>query len=390
MPRDLSASAIDLNCVDARVLHMEAEFFQLTKAQSDTLLDAFVEWCFRLLPGHFISSWFFNNKKIRYENLFEAIHKKDAGALGLEGETISEQVCNKKTLERYKRELCYPSFGSQRGSLPSKDYWEFYHRQLRKREENVLNWKDTVLSFFNEPNRILYREKTHLDLQGIAVRIPYHADSDSFYGQIKVSISVHCLGDKIHAVSSEMARFLSEQAKMLANINGRIAITPIAFPSKCSGHMFYFGNNIQENESSLPKDFFPLEWFPHYYICGAEWYNVISPLAQMHRPGLWEDAKRYSGILTQRHPNGSMTAAVDKQPNCLDIADLAPIKQLLYECLYPGMSRMPKRAFLDPDNTVYIAKPRMRWECVPVFENEILQTEKDIIFRHTNCVIPKQ
>lgn len=37
MPRDLSASAIDSNCVDARILHMEAEFFQLTKMQSDTL-----------------------------------------------------------------------------------------------------------------------------------------------------------------------------------------------------------------------------------------------------------------------------------------------------------------------------------------------------------------
>lgn len=303
---------------------------------------------------------------------------------------ISEQIYSKKTLEQYKKELCYLSFGSQGRTLPSKDYLEFYRRQLRERAENELNWRDTILSFFNEPNRILYWEKTHLDLQGTAVRIPYHANSDSFYGKIRLSISVHCLGDKLNTISSEMARFLSEQAKMFANINGRVAVTPIAFPSNCSGHMHYFGNNIQENESSLPKDLFPIEWFPHYYICGAEWYNVISPLAQTHRPGLWEDAKRYSGILTQQHPNGSITIAVDKQPDYIDVADLAPIKHILYECLYPGMSRMPKQAFLDPDNTAYISKPRMRWECVPVFEDEILQTENDIIFRHINCVIPKQ
>lgn len=389
MPRDLSTSTIDSNCVDTRILHMEAEFFQLTKAQADTLLCEFAAWCIQRLSGQFIINWFWDNRRAKPETLLKKIPSKDAGIVSLEGTVASDYIYNSKTLEQYKRTLLYPSPGTRKDTGLSDNYLAFYRRQLEKRQQNSLSWKDTVLSFFNEPDRIPYGAVTHLELQGRAVKIPYHTNNGLFYGTIELSISVHSLGEKILAISKEMAGFLSEQAKSLTNLNGRVAVTPFTFPAKCSGHMYYFGNNIQANESNLPTEFFPVEWFPHYYICGAEWYNVISPLAQTHQSGLREDAKRYSGIVAQQHSNGSITIAVDKQPDCIDVADLVPIKHILYECLYPGMSRMPKQAFLDPDNTGYIAKPRMRWECVPIFENEILETENDIIFRHTNYVTPE-
>lgn len=366
MPHDLFVGAIDPNCVDERILHMEAEFFQLTKAQSDALMRSFVMWCSQLLSEQFIVNWFWGNRKTKPETLLKKIPGKDFGIVGLEGAAISEYVYNSKTLEQYKRALLFPSPGTQKGAGLSDDYLAFYHRQLEKRRNNELSWKDTVLSFFNEPNRIPYGAVTNLEVQGRAVKIPYHFNSNLFYGTIELSISVHSLEERMRSISKEMTRFLSEQAKKLANINGRVAVTPFTFPSKCSGHMYYFGNNIQANESNLPTEFFPVEWFPHYYICGAEWYNVISPLAQTHRSGLMEDAGQCSDIVAKQYPNGSIAIALDKQPDCLDIADLASVKHILYEYLYPGMSRMSKQDFLNPNNVGYMSKPRMRWECVPM------------------------
>lgn len=389
MSCDLTVRTIDPNYVDSRMIHLEAEFFQLTKTQSDMLLCAFVAWCSQLLSGQFITSWFWGAKKEKPEVLLKKIPGENVGVVSVEGAAAGEYIYNSKTLEQYKRALLFPSPEMQKDTMLSDDYLAFYLRQLEKRKNNELSWKDTILSFFNEPHRIPYGAVTHLDVQGRAVKMPYHFNSSLFYGTIELAISVHSLGEGIRSISKEMVRFLSERAKELANINGRVAITPFTFPSKCSGHMHYFGNNIQVNESNLPAKFFPVEWFPHYYICGAEWYNVISPLAQTHQPRLMENAGQCSGIVAKQYPNGSIAISVDKQPDCLDIADLVSVKHILYECLYPGMSRMSKQDFLNPNNTGYISKPRMRWECVPIFETEIFETEDDIVFRHANCVVSK-
>lgn len=164
-----------------------------------------------------------------------------------------------------------------------------------------------------------------------------------------------------------------------------MAVTPIDYPSKCSGHMKYFGDESPLQLGPVPNGYFPIEWYPYYYICGAEWFNVISPLAQAHLPMLFNDAENIPEILVKKHSNGSVNLKLQMDPDLVDVSDLRKMRDLLYNGLYPGMKRMVKKYFLDPQRTGLLSKPRMKWEILPIHEEEIIETEDEILFVHAPC-----
>ena len=51
--------------IDARYLHLEAEFFELEKNQSDFLLRSFVIWCESFFSEQFVVDWYWKEKMSR-------------------------------------------------------------------------------------------------------------------------------------------------------------------------------------------------------------------------------------------------------------------------------------------------------------------------------------
>lgn len=371
--------------MDARILQLEFEYFQQSKESSDALLEEFVEWCVHMFSGHFICSWEWKSKSIKDNTIARRVKEENAVFLSINGAIASNQIYNRKTLNQYRRKLLDPSTDHSRFKEVADDYWPFYQTKVEALLEAQLDWKDTISSFFYEPNRIFRSAPQQLDLQGYATRIPYAKYNKLFYGTVNLSISIQSLGSNLQSIAGTFKTYLIEQASKWINLNGRVAITPITYPAKSSGHMYYFGNNISMDGTHLSNNFFPSEWYPHYYICGAEWFNIISPLAQQHIPTVLQDVQQFDMISIQELPGGSIGVQVEKNLACLDVIDLLPVKLLLYNALYPGMSKLSKQVFLNPNSTGYMAKPRKKWECVPILEEEIVITDEEIVFRHKNC-----
>lgn len=371
--------------IDARYLHMEAEYFELEKKQADFFLKSFVTWCESFFSDQFIVDWYWNGKKIKAETLLDIIKRECAGVIGVEGAVLCETIYNKRTLHAYKKSLLYPVFGDKTDIEVSGDYFTFYREQATKIRNKQVDWKNAVLSFFYETNRIGQTTVQRLEVGGYATKIPYHTKANLFYGDIGLSIPIFCLGEQISQVANKFTMFLDKLSEEIVNLNGRVAVTPINYPSKCSGHMKYFGNDVRLQVGPAPNGYTLKEWYPHFFICGAEWFNVISPLAQTHLPTLYVDAGKFPEVMVTKHSNGSINLKLRMRPDLVDVGDLQKMRDILYDGLYPGLGRILKKDFLNPLDTSFLSKPRIKWEIIPVHEEEIIETEDEILFIHAPC-----
>ena len=66
--------------IDARYLHLEAEFFELEKNRSDFLLRSFVIWCESLFSEQFVVDWNWKERNVKVETLLDRI--KQEGKIG--------------------------------------------------------------------------------------------------------------------------------------------------------------------------------------------------------------------------------------------------------------------------------------------------------------------
>lgn len=373
--------------VDSRYLFLEAEYFDLTREQADSLIEAFVVWCEGLFSEGFVTDWDCCGLKSRWktgkpEKLLSAFREDGIRNFGLSGAVRCNTIYNKTSYRTYLRTQRYSMPGRPKGSDVSEDYWAFYRTQAAKIKSGELDWISGILSFFEEPHRV---RRTILDpeeLLGVATKFPYWANDGLFHGDLWLQVPIYCLGDGLHEMANAFSAFLEHWAGELSNLNGRVAISPFNGVSKWSGYMRYFGSDEEKMAPPPPQGYIPVEWYKYAYLCGAEWFNVVSPLVQTHLPTLWADAQKTEGILANRHSNGNISLKLDQDPETADVEDLRKMKDLLYDGLYPGMGTMMKSHFLDPEWTGMLTKPRMDWERIPIRREEILETEDAIIFRH--------
>lgn len=130
------------------------------------------------------------------------------------------------------------------------------------------------------------------------------------------------------------------------------------------------------------KGVYGIEWYPYYYFCGAEWFNMLSPLQASHLADLAERSARYVNINTIVYPDGSASVCLKKPIDQTDVSDLADVRKLLYKALYPGKRKIMLADLQNPDAFGCLAKPRQQWECIPVFPNEIEVNQECIQFQH--------
>lgn len=379
-----STTAIYPHCVDSRSLCMEANYFLLTKEQATGFARGFVEWCAALWQKDFVITWHFDNRNMTLARVLEAIGKDGNYAVGLEGTVMCEQIPNQRAfsrflrnVERYENTVC--------PSDASSDYMDFFLSQKKQLQSDNISWEDFILSFFREKGRICLSPAPFPELKGAIFGNTYLHDSTLYHGSVSVNISVYSAGENVTKLAEEMTRFLTNQSKLYRNINGHIGITPLTVPCESSSHLCYFGHNVKIDGSHECMGIEPREWYPYYYLCAVEWFNLISPLANTNIPSLSNDNALYPTIKVQRLNNGAVTVRVDKPPEQIDTVDLLPVKYLLYDGLYPGMRELPKKICLDEKYIAPVAKVRMQWEYLPILEEEIVITSDSVIFRHKKC-----
>ena len=146
--------------------------------------------------------------------------------------------------------------------------------------------------------------------------------------------------------------------------------------------MIYFGGSPTQQMHNLPDGYTTNEWYRYNFLGGAEWYNLVSPSVQIHIPNILDNAINYPELIVSKLPCGSIAVKVRKDIAEIDTHDLFAPKVLLYDALYPGTMHIDPKYILDRKATGLIAKPRKRWEHMPLLENEICITPDRIIFQH--------
>lgn len=384
-----SAAGIYPQCVDSRWLYMEAEYFQLTKEQRNAFVGSFAKWCAALWEKEFLISCYVNDRKTPFSDLTEKIQCGEDHVIIFEGAVQTDRIRDHRTfnrflkhMERYENEF-FPSDASV-------DYIDFYRTLKEKFSAGSITLKEFVLSLLREPGKICISPAPFPELQGCACGRTYEYDGTRYHGSISIALSVYSAGENLEQIAEEMNAFLTKQGQLYKNINGRVGITPLSFPSEHSAHMCYFGDKVYMDGSHEQAGVAPEEWYPYYHLRGVEWFNLISPLAKRNIPALLQAEAGLQSMQLRELESGCVIVRLNTPITGADVADLFPVKELLYGGLYPGMRELPIEVFMDEEYMAPIAKIRMQWECIPVLEDDIEIAEENIIFRHKKCNPLKQ
>lgn len=381
MDNNKATASVDQGIVDARYLRMDVDAFFLGRERSWEIVSRFVEWCSLTFGQSYVMDWDEDGRKRRPERILEHLSLNDQPSVWFEGAVRSERIRNLTSLRKALRNYFSP-MNIHTAAETSTDYVDFYRDRKRQLLSGACSWEEMVRRFFDEADRRYLDMAPFPDIQGSAMIFPDHGRQDSYHVDLSIMVSVHSLGSDIHMTADHMAKFLTEQALRYQNVNGYIAVTPLPTTESCCGHMAYFGSFETKDGSHRDAGMEENDWYPYYYIKGAEWFNVLSPLTRGRVPTLLHDAADHPSLKVRELPNGCVTIQVDRPPHQVDVEDLVPVKRLLYKGLYPGMSCFSKLRFWDEDDFSWLSKPRSFWECVPIFEDEIIVTEDMVVFKH--------
>lgn len=381
----ISMATLQCEVVDCRMIQLELEYCQFAAQQVKLL----AEYCFaetvELLDGAFYINWEHNNRRIKEDQLYKKI--QNSCGFDFTGYVFSNVVYNAKTFKSYQQRLFFDTTTPWEALEVPIDYKEAFRQHF----ENVTSadaCKEALVKIFNENGRKKMALWHQWDVCGGFYQSPYTNFPDRYHGRYRLRVSLACLGSNAIPFSEKLSAFATGIAAQFPNISARVALSPIGIPSPCSGHMEYFGGRIEGDKPHKEAGYWDIEWEPYYYLQGAEWFNILSPLQQTHVPDILQRVKSYPDIFAEVLPNGHISVQSRKTIVDTDVTDLLQMKLLLYNALYPGVSVIKLEHLFDRKLYRFMTKPRHRWEYVPMIAEEIEITKDSVLFRHkNNCTV---
>lgn len=376
MIRFISAIETFPKCIDARYLFMRAEFFALSKNQADDFVCSFLDFIKEIMGDQCILSWScdpFRASKI--ESISKKLRDCDWYLFAADGVIKCETIPNKTAYRIWDRETTYPRIPIKTKTVPD-DYTEFLQKQLSLLKAGEISWHNLIVNLFSVSDRIAKLPMNQTEI-GVFVTCDYENEDKSTYcGSMSFTIPVYCCGSECQTVAEKMIAFLSSSAETYTNINARVSTSSNSYGNGESPYMRYFAH--------LPNKCTDWKQYPFHFICGAEWFNIISPRVQKRIPELHTAALAYPELEVHSLSSGAVIVKCPTEVTRCSVADLIPVKKLLYEGLLPGSFNISKEHMLLAKLDVTWAQPRLYWENIPVFDDEILETETQIILRHKN------
>ena len=368
--------------VDCRVLHLDLEFFQLSKNQ----LASFAESCYSsicdLLKDEFYTQWVWNSRKTSKSRIEKNLATgRKYYSFGCEADVISDVVFDSKSFRMYEKHY-------RNADLKYSSAWQI-----------SFDYKDIVCPKLNAaltPEQCKQITQEIFSLKGMKKLAQWeghdvfsmfsctqHENTDNlYYGDFVFYIAYSCLISNPTFFAEQLVTIVKQIGNQFKNVSGRVMLTPFSGISPYSPHMRTFYSDVIQDGSHVQAGVKPHEWYQHYYSQGAEWFNLISPVQLKHIPNVVEDARKYPEIGTEHCKEGGVIVRLKKPIDQIDIDDLVPIKKVMYNALYPGKTKILLRSFCDPSKFGYMAKPRVAWENMPIFDDEIIINYDSLVFQH--------
>lgn len=380
MSNFVSMATLQNETVDCRMVQLELEFYHLDGSQLKNICIMLFDEILNLLGEEFYLHWSLNGKHISGDALRKRIGKT-AGPVtwGCCGDVTSAVVWNAKTFKEYDRKLQYRlgSFDRERISVNYLNTFQELFTSANSKEKI----KAALMGMFNMDHQKKMALWRNHDLTMGFYSHSYHHNANLYYGTINVSIALPCLRENSCPFSAQLVSLACKASELISNISGRVMLSPIYPIGPCSGHMEYFGK-LPDGFPAPPFELWSIEWNPFFYLQGAEWFNLISPLQRKHLPSIISEVINYPDVTVCELSNGGITVQCKKGILKTDISELLQIKHLLYNALFPGKSEMLFEHLWDPNALSYNTKPRPQWEYVPMFDDEITVLTDRIVFQH--------
>lgn len=367
--------------IDQRRLGLQLHYSMLPRREMLELAERFFRYANGFIDERFCARWSYDNKTVSAEKIPSYLSSLDKTEVdfGAESFVKSDLVFNQKTLhELIKTDRVLGDTGH--GDLfLAPDYLEEYarffaHVPLAAMKERLLEW-------FTLPGRVDRGEPLGCDADAWFSGTEHYHNNGYYFGEMDISVMAFCLGSELSAIADDLFVFAEEIAGDYSNCNALITLSPNLVLDYYSPHMAYFSRLPNQLITVDGRIFYPAEYYRYAYLCGAEWGNVLSAKLLKRLPPQGLEAANPAASEVKILPNGAASVKLRKEIGEADVADLAEVKRLLYSALYPGERRVEKK-HLTVDGRFCTDLPRRHWERVPIFPEEIIETEDAIIYRY--------
>lgn len=372
---------------DCRDLFLEMEFHLLTREQTIALCELCFQHTYALLEESFFAIWSWKLKKTSIRTIPRKIKAAKRASswigFGFEAAVISDIVYNLRTYYQYCLRF-YSTQPSEKSITRGDACIDYAEMIFPKISSSVTpeQYKEIAKEVFRAEGKYPKYEYWSPDTMGLFTAQHHKHSSELYYGNFTFRISYSCLSAGADIFAEKLTSILKQASEKIESVSGRVGIKALCGPSPYSSHMIYFGHDVIMDDSHIQAGVDEREWYPNYYFCGVEWFNLLSPLQLQHLPNLEKEAKTYPEITIQHCEKGGVIVQSNQTIALVDVDDLLPVKKLIYDALYPGKQEFLLEHFCNPKLWVYWAKPRCKWECVPVLDEEIVVTEKGIVLQH--------
>jgi len=370
--------------VDCRKVNIRTGFFRLNIEQRGALVEYLINACNRLYCDRFFAQWNWNEnfgrgRKIDFTKLHEKIRtSQNFFGVYCEADVLGNTVWNKASFKKYDALLYEPDSSAFWNKVRVAWGYETYFLSKLNTFLDREECGEAVYELFGK--RDMYKRalwRAH-DSGVLLTSFPHRERPDTFYGRFSFDIALQCIDD-VDGFVAEAKSLLLGLTDITPNINACISVSPLGAESE---HMRYFGTRPRVDGShrlaGINNAF--VEWYPYYYILGAEWFNLLSPLVADRL-----QIQRERTLLPDKISVLSLGKSIAVQSPAdimdYDIDEMNDMKELLYPVLYPG-EHMIRFDELDSDNWSFIAKPRPEWERIPVFKDEIQISDEGIVLRY--------
>lgn len=370
--------------IDCRCLILAAEFYNLSRQQTQEMADDFTQWIEDFVREKFVIRIMVGGKWVgkakRLHNLKTTLDAQMGWAYGMEGMALSPVVHSLKTFNGYFQNVhrgLYRSMHIQRGvSIDYRDFWN----NLFAEKMDSYQIKQNILRIFREESKYLLSTYDLPDVQAYMTCTPYKKKPDLYYGSFAIHLSSACAGQVLSEISNEFSLFARYLSEKYVKLNARVMLQPNIGPF-CNPYMSLFSTLTHVDGSHEENNCTKNEWYSTYYIPGVEWFNIISPLAKTH---LSEIPFAQPTIAAERLSGGGLAIGSTKSILAFDVRDALELKKLVYPALFPGMRTISLRTLFQDEiaQKSMSVFPRSNWALIPVFEEEV-----DVVY--TNLVFSK-
>ena len=368
--------------IDCRSLVLSVDYYSLSKKDTLKIAEDVIQWLKEKLLERFWVRHYLCEKGVRKEiilpKIIEQFERQNNVFYRMEAMVLSPVVHDLKTYQSYMRCVSIPYshgiFGFSPGvSADFADYWNTLFPDGKPEPELL---KQNILRIFREEGRKYLGGYYSSDASALVNILPYQQKKDCYYGTVRIKISSFCLNGQQNEMAEALAEFAVFLSKNYHNLNAHVLLCPDT--AGITPYKTLFGGGDYTDGSHEDANCTRREWYPTYYLSGAEWFNIVSPLAQQHIPCSAEDSGA-RGINVKNAAEGPLIVKSSKTILDFGISDALEMKKWLYPALYPGMSSVLLR-MLFRDSKADIHYPRNDWRIVPVFEDEINVMNEYLVF----------